>query len=255
MTEPLLNINGTDALNSIGENIIIADENFNIIWLNSRARKLFESIAPLYNLKNAEEVIGKSMDFFHDHPSHQRQIMAGLQDGHRARIYIKNTFVADIVISPIRSSQNENQDIEGYMVMLMDVTTQAEEEKKMKKRIRELSAPILNIWDKTIAITLVGELDMDRGETIIPAVLEECSSKGIEYVMLSFRGVKQFDESVRQTVVKLHDCLKLLGVQCIVVGIKPELAVSIGELKHISTFRDAHEGLKYIMKLQENLHK
>ncbi|WP_053363529.1 hypothetical protein [Bacillus sp. FJAT-27251] len=69
--------------------------------------------------------------------------------------------------------------------------------------------------------------------------------------MISFRGVKQFDESVRQTVLNLHNCLKLLGVQCIVVGIKPELAISIGELNNIATFRDAHEGLKYVMKLQE----
>ncbi|WP_053363530.1 hypothetical protein [Bacillus sp. FJAT-27251] len=161
-----ISINGTDALNSIGENIIIADKDYKIVWFNSRAKELFVSLAPLYNLKNVDEVIGMSMDFFHEHPSHQRQIMAGLQDGHRARIHIKNSFVADIVISPIRSTDNQNQDVEGYMVMLMDVTTQAEEEKNMRKKIRELSAPILNIWDKTIAITLVGELDMDRGERL-----------------------------------------------------------------------------------------
>jgi anti-anti-sigma regulatory factor len=247
-----ININGIDALNSIGENIIIADKNYKIVWLNSRARELFVSLAPLYNLKNADEVIGMNMDSFHAQPSHQRQIMAGVKDGHKARIHIKNQFVADIVITPIRNSNSQENGVEGYMVMLMDVTTQAEEERNMKEKIRELSAPILNIWDNTIAITLVGEFDMDRGETIIPAVLEECTTKGIEFVMVSFRGIKQFDESVRHTVLKLHASLKLLGVQCIVVGIRPQLAAGIGDLKNIATFRDAHEGLKYIMKLQEN---
>ena len=49
------------------------------------------------------------------------------ENGHRARINIKNKFIADIVITPIKSIQDQNQKIEGYMVMLMDVTSQADE--------------------------------------------------------------------------------------------------------------------------------
>ncbi|WP_043932919.1 STAS domain-containing protein [Bacillus sp. EB01] len=246
-----INITGTDALNSIGENIIIADTEYTIIWLNLKARQTLALLAPLYGIANVDDFIGLNMDYFHKKPPHQRNVMAGLNDGHRARINIKGKFIADIVVTPIRNMTDDGGIVEGYMVMLMDVTTQAEEQNKMEKRIRELSAPILNIWDNTIAITLVGEYDLDRGETIISSVLEECASKGIEYVMVSLRGVNHFDDSVRQTIQKLHDCLRLLGVECIVVGIKPKLAVSIQELNNISTFSDAHTGLKHIMKLQE----
>ncbi|WP_053367895.1 STAS domain-containing protein [Bacillus sp. FJAT-27245] len=245
-----INITGIDALNSIGENIIIADTEYKIIWLNIKARQTLALIGPLYGLSNVDEFIGLSMDHFHQKPSYQRNVMGGLQDGHRARINIKGKFIADIVVTPIRRNQNPNV-VEGYMVMLMDVTTEAEEQNKMEKKIRELSAPILNIWDKTIAITLVGEFDLDRGEIVIPAVLEECVTKGVEFVMVSLRGINHFDDSVRQTIQKLHDCLKLLGVECIIVGIKPKLALSIQQLNNIATFSDAHTGLKYIMKLQE----
>ncbi|WP_245844285.1 STAS domain-containing protein [Oceanobacillus rekensis] len=247
-----IHITGTDALNSIGENIIIADIDYKIIWLNSYARQSLNSIVPLYGLSNSDDLMGLSMDFFHKEPTYQRQVMSGLKNGHRARINIKNEFIADIVITPIKNMQAQNQEIEGYMVMLMDVTSQADEAKRLEEKVRELSAPILNIWDNTIALTLVGEFDIDRGETIIPVVLEECISKDIEFVMVSLRGINNFDDSVRQTLQKLYDCLKLLGVQCIIVGINPNLAVRIGALSNIATFRDAHEGLKYIMKLQEN---
>lgn len=246
-----INITGTDALNSIGENIIIADIDYKIIWLNTYARKSLNLIAPLYGFSNSDELIGLSMDFFHKEPTHQRQVMSVLKNGHRARINIKNKFIADIVITPIKSMQDQNEEIEGYMVMLMDVTSQADETKKLEEKVRELSAPILNIWDKTIALTLVGEFDVDRGETIIPVVLEECISKGIEFVMVSLRGINNFDDSARQTLQKLHDCLKLIGVQCIIVGIKPNLAITIGTLSNIATFSDAHDGLKYIIRLQK----
>jgi rsbT co-antagonist protein RsbR len=202
----------------------------------------------MYGLSNSDDLIGMSMDL---KTWTSAQVMDGLKNGHRARINIKNKFVADIVVTQISSLRDQGPKVEGYMVMLMDVTSQADETKKLEGKIRNLSAPILNIWDKTIAITLVGEFDVDRGETIIPIVLEECVSNGIEFVMVCLRGINDFDDSVRQTLQKLHDCLKLLGVQCVIVGIKPKLAVRIGELKDIATFSDAHDGLKHIMKLQE----
>ncbi|SFC94760.1 hypothetical protein SAMN05443252_10987 [Bacillus sp. OV322] len=46
--------------------------------------------------------------------------------------------------------------------MLMDVTTKADEEKKKEQLIRDLSVPILTIWEKTIVLPLVGDLDLDR---------------------------------------------------------------------------------------------
>lgn len=244
-----INISSSDALNSIGENIIIADTEFKIAWINKKANKTLLSIAPLYGLTNVDEMIGLKMDFFHKRPDHQRHLMAGLQEGHRARINIKQTFVADIVITPINSIENP-ENIVGYMVMLMDVTSQAEEEKKKEKLIKDLSVPILNIWDKTIALTLEGELDLERGETVISTVLEECVSKGIEYVIISLAGINSFDNSVKEFLQKLCACLKLIGVVCIIVGIKPKLALNIEELNNILTFRDANAGLKYIIELQ-----
>ncbi|WP_018923544.1 STAS domain-containing protein [Salsuginibacillus kocurii] len=245
-----IHISGTDALNSIGENIIIADNEFSVIWMNEKAIEIMNAIAPLYGLTQAEDMIGLNMDDFHTKPERQRQLMGNLEDGHRARINIRGQFYADIVITPIKNA-NQDEQFEGYMVMLMDVTSQAEEEQKREKLIEELSVPILKIWEKTIALPLIGELDAARGETVIATVLEECASNGIEYAIISLNGIDRFDESVRYNLQKLYDCLQLIGVECIIVGIKPQLALTIQELKNTLTFSDSHAGLRYIIEQQE----
>jgi rsbT co-antagonist protein RsbR len=245
-----IDISGTDALNSIGENIIIADKDYTVTWMNTTAFKSMTAIAPLFGLNRAEEMIGMNMDHFHKVHDYQRRIMDNFQSGHRARINIRDKFAADIVITPIISTKHSGE-VEGFMVMLMDVTSKAEEEKKKETMIKELSVPILHIWDKTIALPLKGELDYDRGEMVISTVLEECVSNQIEYVMISISGINRFDDTIRQNLQKLNDCLKLVGVECVIVGITPELAMSIGEFKGLLTFSDSSTGLKYIIDLQK----
>ncbi|OAH52540.1 MULTISPECIES: hypothetical protein [Bacillaceae] len=65
--------------------------------------------------------------------------------------------------------------------MPMDVTTRAEEE----KLINALSTPILKVWSNTIALPLISEFDIVRFDLLICAVLEECSSNQIEFVLLN----------------------------------------------------------------------
>ncbi|MGG1572469.1 STAS domain-containing protein [Fictibacillus sp. NRS-1165] len=246
-----IEISSTDALNSIGEVMLLADKEYNIIWMNLKAKEVLGSIAPFYGLSGSDDFIGLNMDFFHQKPDHQRRVMGQLKDGHRARINIKDKVIADIVITPIRKDQNQ-ENLVGYMVMLMDVTSKAQEDNRKEKLIKDLSVPILNIWDRTIALTLIGNLDIERGEHIITTVLEECVQKHVRFVMVSLRGITTFDDSVRNNLTKLYDCLNLIGVECIVVGINPELAISIQELNNIPTFKDAHAGLKYIISLENS---
>ncbi|MCK6259042.1 RsbR, positive regulator of sigma-B [Fictibacillus sp. KIGAM418] len=238
-------LSSTDVLNSIGEVIILADKEYKIIWMNIKAKEILGTIAPYYGLSSSDDFIGLNMDYFHNKPDHQRRVMGRLEGGHRARINIKDKVIADIVITPIRKEQ-------GFMVMLMDVTSKVEEDKRKERLIKDLSVPILNIWDRTIALTLIGSLEIDRGEHIITTVLEECVNNGVRFVMVSLRGITTFDDSVRYNLTKLYDCLNLIGVECVIVGINPELAMNIQELNHIPTFKDAHAGLKYIISFENN---
>ncbi len=237
-----------NALDVIGETIIIADSSYIIRWMNSEACRLLNEVAPLYGMTDCEAMIGKSMDAFHENPQHQKQIMKKLTETHRTRITIRNQVMADIVVTPIMGNSSEP---EGYIVMLMDVTMQAEEQERSAKLIKKLSIPILNIWDKTIALPLIGDFDRSRTDQLIATVLMECSEKKIEYVLIDLSGITEFENQVRYQIQMMNDTLNLIGASCILVGISPKLAMSIIQLdSKTPIFSTAHEGLKHIMQLQ-----
>lgn len=236
------------ALDYIGETIIIADTSYTVRWMNTEACRLLTDVVPLFGLSDCRELIGMNMDSFHKQPDRQKQFMKQLNETHRSRITIRNEFVTDIVITPIKNAEDI---LEGYIVMLMDVTTQAEEQKRSKKLIKELSIPILNIWEKTIALPLIGEFDKDRSDQLLATILAECSEKGIEHVLIDLSGITEFENQIRYQIQMLTDSLKLIGTECILVGINPKLAMSIVKLEsETKTFGTAYEGLKYIIQRQ-----
>ncbi|WP_409305560.1 RsbR, positive regulator of sigma-B [Peribacillus sp. SCS-155] len=237
------------ALDSIGENVIIADESYNVAWMNSSAASLFQKIAPLYGYSKVHELIGLNMGKFHKNPSYQENIMGKLSRYHRARINIKDRFLADIVITPIKDT---NEKVVGYVVMLMDVTSKAEEEKKKDRLISTLSVPILNIWKKTIAVPLIGEFDIERANKSLTSIVTECASAHIEYALVDVSGIATYDDIVGNHIQSLYNTLLLIGTNCIIVGITAELAMSIQSLSiKIPTFGTAYAGLQYIISQQQ----
>ncbi|OCA92335.1 STAS domain-containing protein [Pseudobacillus wudalianchiensis] len=237
------------ALNSLGENIIIADKHYTIRWMNAKAAGLLSVVAPLYGLLDAKDMIGQKMDVFHAQPETQRKIMNDLTESHQARITIRDRYVADIIVTAIKNDENE---VTGYVVILRDVTTKAEEEERNEKLIQALSVPILKIWKKTIALPLIGEIDTARADRLLTSVLKECATHNIQFALIDLSGLYSFDEGIREHLQKLNDCLNLIGTQCIIVGITPKLAMSIGELNiRIPTFNTAHAGLNYVLNRQQ----
>ncbi len=242
------NISLLHALDSIGENVLIADTDYTITWMNSNASRLFSHIAPLYNITDVNEMIGMNMNAFHKNPARQEGIMETLTHEHRARINIRELFIADIVITPIKETGGR---IEGYIVMLQDVTTKAEEEKRKEAMIEAMSVPMMSIWDKTISLPLVGEFTEERGSRMTASVLRECTENNLEYVLIAMNGIREFDETIRWNIQQLVDCLKLVGTECVLVGIKPSLAMTMRDFDpEIRTFSSAYQGLQYIMKKQ-----
>lgn len=237
-----------EALDSIGETIIIADTDYSIRWMNTEACRLLEEIAPLYGLAGCADMIGKNMDFFHGNAYNQREMMKNLTKPHRNRITIKGEVVTDIVITPI---QSQEQQVDGYIVMLLDVTTQAEEEQKKEELIKELSTPIVQVWHKTIALPLIGEFDQERFDDLIAKVLTECVEKRHEFVLVDLSGMREAG-NIQHYLQKLIDSLRLIGSSCFMTGISAQIAISITEAEiNVQTFGTVRAGLEHIMKIQK----
>lgn len=233
-------------LESIEENIIVADPNYNIIWINPKAADLLKNVIPLFDIKTLDDLIGINMSHFHKEPEYQREIMRNLTDYHRARINIKNHYIADIVINPIW----ENKTIIGYVVMLMDVTTRVQEEERKNRIIQELSAPILHMWDRTYVIPLIGIVDNERFEIILYKLLKHCGNREIDFFIIDFSGVNEWNGAIPFN--DMITSLWLMGISPIIVGIKPELAPKLMiDSSKVKTFVTSNAAIKYIVSKQQ----
>ncbi|MFC4736967.1 STAS domain-containing protein [Bacillus daqingensis] len=237
-----------NAIDSIGENILIADTDYRITWMNTEAVKLFNEIALLYGYGSAEDLIGMQMNHFHEQPEHQQRIMASLEKGHRTRITIKDQIITDIVITAI---QAKDAPIEGYVVMLQDVTRTAERDAEREKMLEDLSVPIMHVWENTIAVPMVGSMTEERSSRLVSAVLEACTDSETDYVIVALSGIHTFDETLASAIRQLCECLQLIGTECLVVGIGPSLAMSFRALdQDLKTYQTTHQALEQIMASQ-----
>ncbi|MEN2768546.1 STAS domain-containing protein [Ornithinibacillus xuwenensis] len=240
--------NSTKIIEAIGENIIVADENYNIIWINPIAVDLLNEVISLFDLNHIEELIGINMSHFHKDPGYQINIMKELTHKYISRINIKDTYTADIHINPIK----DDRAIIGYVVMLMDVTTTVQEDRKKEKIIYALSSPILDVWDDTLAIPLLGIVDKKRIQTISEKLLEHCDKNEPEYVIIDFSGMTEWFDEFLVSIQEMIHMLTLMGIQPILAGIGAELAqrLPIEPLK-VRKFTTTKVAIKHIITQEE----
>ncbi|WP_420977159.1 STAS domain-containing protein [Bacillus vallismortis] len=99
-----------------------------------------------------------------------------------------------------------------------------------KEMINELSAPIMPISDGIGILPLVGEIDTYRAKTILESVLQQCSALKLSYLFLDISGVPIVDTMVAYQIFKVIDSTKLLGIETIISGIRPEIAQTVVKL-------------------------
>ncbi|MFY4776551.1 STAS domain-containing protein [Metabacillus sp. RGM 3146] len=241
-------IDAYEVFTSIDETVLLADLSYNVIWMNPKAITTMNIVAPLYGFKDASSLIGQNMDFFHDYPDKSRRIMKDLSSTHRTKINIKNRFIAETVITPI---VDRNGVKKAYLLMLLDITEQHNEQQQKDQLIKELSVPILNIWDSIYAIPIIGELDMERSEYLLKTVLEVSAKNQAEYFLLDVSGVPDLTEDSVETIYKISRSLRLIGTQCYIVGISPRLAKSLAMMDFKGrTFTSVKAAVQYVIESQ-----
>lgn len=238
-------LNSQLMLEGIQETIMVADLDYRIQWLNSTAVKQLGPLFKLYGVTQPENAIGMSMDMFHTSPAHQQRLMSALETTHRARITIKDQYVAETIIHPIY----EDGEKRGYLLMLLDVTTQANAEKEREKIIEELSTPILKIWDSVLAVPIVGKIDELRGKKLTEKVLEECVKERARHFLIDLSSLKEMNDHIAYHINNIHEALRLIGTKCVIVGISAEMALSLVNYDyHWKTFASVRQSIAYILK-------
>jgi len=115
----------------------------------------------------------------------------------------------------------------------------------------ELSTPVIRLWDGVIAVPLIGTLDSARTQLVMEKLLETLVATGADHAVLDITGVPTVDTEVAQHLLKTVSAARLLGAECIVSGIRPQVAqtiVSLGiEFGDIATKATLADALAYAL--------
>jgi rsbT co-antagonist protein RsbR len=96
--------------------------------------------------------------------------------------------------------------------------------------ITEISTPVIRIWDRILALPIIGTLDSSRTQVIMEALLNEIVSSSSSITILDISGVPAVDSLVAQHLIKTVSATRLMGAECIISGIRPEIAQTIVHL-------------------------
>src|ERR1700759_5699746 len=94
----------------------------------------------------------------------------------------------------------------------------------------ELTTPVIRLWDGIISVPLVGPLDSVRTQLVMEKLLETLVVTGAEHAVLDITGVPTVDTEVAQHLLKTVSAVRLLGAECTISGIRPQVAQTIVSL-------------------------
>ena len=118
----------------------------------------------------------------------------------------------------------------------------------MLNELEEREAPISEIWDKVIMISIVGNLDSNRILKIIDKVLDKLDKSDIEHVIVDIGAIYDVNSEVTRQIIKLNNAVHFMGANIYLTGITPAIAknlthldISLGDIKTFSTTKKAME--------------
>jgi rsbT co-antagonist protein RsbR len=102
--------------------------------------------------------------------------------------------------------------------------------KRQAQELLELSTPVVELWDRIVALPLIGTLDSERTQTVMENLLNHIVKSGAEIAIIDITGVPTVDTLVAQHLIKTVSAARLMGADCIISGIRPQIAQTIVHL-------------------------
>ncbi|XXX73145.1 cache domain-containing protein [Sorangium sp. So ce134] len=137
----------------------------------------------------------------------------------------------------------------------LDLEQQLQTIERQRITIRELSLPIVDVWDEILALSIVGPVDAARASEMMEGLLRRIVEAQARWIILDVTGLPAIDEEVAARLARVARAVRLLGCACIVTGISPHIArtfVALGvELDDIRPLRSLKEGIKHCMSARQ----
>ena len=102
--------------------------------------------------------------------------------------------------------------------------------RRQQQELLELSTPVISLWDGILAVPLIGTLDSARTQVVMESLLSQIVTTGASIAVIDITGVPTVDTLVAQHLLKTVAAARLMGADCIVSGIRPQIAQTIVHL-------------------------
>jgi len=144
--------------------------------------------------------------------------------------------------------------MDNFTILTFETFIKGREELIMRQtdEITDISTPVIKVWDGILALPIIGTLDSARTQVVMENLLQEIVKTGSGIAILDISGVPTVDSLVAQNLLKAVSATRLMGADCIISGIRPEIAqtiVHLGiDLSQVITKATLASALQYAFK-------
>lgn len=107
---------------------------------------------------------------------------------------------------------------------IREATEELEEKQSL---IRQLSTPLIQVWDGVLVVPLIGDLDDLRSRTLTESTLRAVSERGAKYVIIDITGIAGFDSEAAEHLLRTTAATRLLGARCLLAGVSARIAQTL----------------------------
>jgi rsbT co-antagonist protein RsbR len=101
---------------------------------------------------------------------------------------------------------------------------------RQQQELLELSTPVVKLWENILALPLIGTLDSQRTQVVMESLLQKIVETGAAIAIIDITGVPTVDTLVAQHLLRTVAAARLMGADCIISGIRPQIAQTIVHL-------------------------
>jgi len=151
----------------------------------------------------------------------------------------------------------EDGELEAIVGIGRDISDRQETERRLREmasEIRDLSMPVVEIWEGVTLTTVVGSLDTQKAENLTEDLLDQIVETEAAIALIDITGVATIDTATAQHLIDTINAVNLLGAEVIITGISPDIAqtlVQLGvKLSDVETQSSLMEGLRVALTWQ-----
>jgi rsbT co-antagonist protein RsbR len=110
------------------------------------------------------------------------------------------------------------------------IATREELIARQQQELLELSTPVVKLWDGVLALPIIGTLDSARTQVVMENLLQTVVATNSKFAIIDITGVPTVDTLVAQHLLKTITAARLMGAECIISGVRPQIAQTIVHL-------------------------